>query len=227
MDTFVNPVPGISVSKWLGFDFPLATNPSEYRTPGCRRNMSLGGLEKPAHEAIYGKFGNPGRLQGFPCIGEVFPEQEDPSGHDQIIDIDRPAFIDHTGRLSGSFVKPFAHIPGYVSIVKMYAIGLTNGDGAPKLIWQSGPVSLAPSPVKVANRWYWENPSLEQELIFTAHCVLNPGDWRQLNLNPGIYNLVINWEFWDRSDPNNAKRLPIAGFDEAISFELSAATTRL
>lgn len=230
MDTFVNPVPGISLRKWIGFDFPLATNPKEYNTPGCRKNVDpngVGALEVPAHEAVYGKFGSPPRFQGFPCMGELVPEQEDPWGHDQIIDIDRAAFIDHTGRLSGSFVKSFAHIPGYVSIVKIYVVGLTNGDGSPKLIYNSGPVPLVPSPTKVPNRWYWEDPAKEQELIYTAHCVLNPGDWQGFNLAPGIYNLIINWEFWDRSDPNNAKRLPISGFDEAISFELSAATSRL
>lgn len=235
MDTFVNPVPGISLRKWLGFDFPLATNVKEYQTPGCQKNVDLFGdslkptSEVPAHEAVYGRFGNPKRYQGFPFVGENSPELDegDPRGPDQIIDIDRPAFIDHTARLSGSFVKAFAHIPGYVSIVKMHVVGLTNGNGTPVKIYELGPMALTPSPVKVANKWYWEDSAKEQELICTVHRVLNPGDWTQLGLKPGIYNLIINWEFWDRSDPAKPKRLPISGFDEAVSFELSAATYTL
>jgi hypothetical protein len=129
--------------------------------------------------------------------------------------------------LSGSFVKSFAYIPGYVSIVKMHVVGLTNGDGTPVQIYQLGPMALTPSPVKVANQWYWEDAAKEQELICTAHCVLNPSDWKRLKLEPGIYNLVINWEFWDKSNPEKPKRLPISGFDEAVSFELSAATYML
>lgn len=233
MDTFVNPVPGISLRKWLGFDFPLATTVNEYLTVGCKKNIDLVGAplkptsEVPAHESIYGRFGNPLRYQGFPSMGEVNPEQEDPYGHDQIIDIDRAAYIDHTARLSGSFVKSFASIPGYVSIVKMHIVALTNGTGNPVQIFQLGPTPLAPVAGKPANQWYWEDPATQQELICTAHNVLNPGDWRQRNLVPGIYNLIINWEFWDRSDPANPKRLPISGFDEAVSFELSAATINL
>jgi len=232
MDTFVNPVPGISLNKWIGFDFPLATNVKEYQTIGCQKNVDLFGevqkpsSEVPGHEAVYGRFGNPKRYQGFPCMGESVPEPEDPSGHDQIIDIDRPAYINHTARLSGSFVKSFAYIPGYVSIVKMHVVGLTNGDGSPVQIYQV-PIALTPWAVKVANKWYWEDSAKEQELICTVHRVLNPGDWTQLGLKPGIYNLIINWEFWDKSDPAKPKRLPISGFDEAVSFELSAATTIL
>jgi len=233
MDTFVNPIPGISLRKWIGFDFPLGTRASEYKTTGCFKNVDLKGdsqkptSEVPTQEGVYGKLGSPARYQGFPCMGEVTPEAEDPIGHDQIIDIDRPAFIDHTARLSGSFVKSIAHFPGYVAVVKMNVVSLTNGNGSPIEIFKLGPIPLTPVAGKQANKWYWEDAASEQELICTAHNVITPDVWKRYNLKPGIYNLIINWEFWDNSDPAKSKRLPMSGFDESMSFELCDKTTVL
>ena len=233
MDTFVNPIPGISLRKWVSFDFPLGKKRHEYQTDGCKKNVDLFGdfrkptSEVPTQEGLYGKLGSPRRYQGFPNMGEVRPEAEDPFGPDQIIDIDRPAYIDHTARLSGSFVKSLAHFPGYVSIVKMHIVPLTQGNGTPVQIYNSGPVSLAPVTGKPANKWYWEDLASEHELVCTAHNVLTPGAWRQYNLKAGIFNLVINWEFWDNSNPSKSKRLPMSGFDESVSFELSDKTVNL
>jgi len=233
MDTFLNPIPGISLRKWISFDYPLGTRVDEYRTDECHRNTDLFGDKKkptsevPTQEGIYGKLGSPARYQGFPCMGEVKPEDEDPFGHDQIVDIDRSAFIDHTARLSGSFVKSLAHFPGYVAIVKMNVVALTHGNGTPVQIYKLGPLPLTPVSGRPDNKWYWEDGSRQQELICTAHNVITPAAWKQYGLKPGIYNLVINWEFWDNSDPANSKRLPMSGFDESISFELCDSTIKL
>lgn len=233
MDTFVNPIPGIRLDKALCFDFPLGTTPQEYRTPGCNRNVDLTqptgsgqtpSSEVPAMEGVYGLLGNPKRNQGFPCMAEYpGPEAEDPYPHDQIIDIDRAASFEHTARLSGTFVKYLVQ-SNHRSIVKMTAVALTQNLPAVQL-WNSGFVSLNPM-AEGPNVWYWENPATRSELIFTAHAVINSNRWRELGMQPGIYKLVINWEFWD-IEGNRRDRMPISGFDESMSFELSAATVNL
>jgi len=79
---------------------------------------------------------------------------------------------------------------------------------------------------KGPNVWYWENPATRKELIFTAHAVILRNRWRELGMKPGIYKLVINWEFWD-IEGGRKERMPISGFDESMSFELSDATVDL
>lgn len=223
MHTFVNPVPGIPIWKWLCFDYPV-----DYRTPQCLPNLQPKfGPEVPAIEDIYGKIGVPAKSQGFPIMREYpYPEQEDPNiqpMHDQIIDIDRAAVIDHTGRLSGSFVRYLVQ-DNHKSLVKMYVDPLTNG-GNPMLLWDSGYVPLVPGS-KAPNRWYWNDPNTRQELIFTAHAQIEKSRWQTLNLKPGIYKLIINWEFWDFKQ-NSKERMPMSGFCEALTFELSDATANL
>ncbi len=230
MDTFVNPIPGIRLDKALCFDFPLGTTSKEYRTPGCNRNVDLTqptgpgrtpSSEVPAMEGVYGLLGTPKRNQGFPCIGEYpNPEAEDPSPHDQIIDIDREATFDHTARLSGNFVKYLVQA-NHQSVVKMTMVALTQNI-PPLPLWNSGLISLIPM-TKGPNVWYWENPATRTELIFTAHAVILRNRWRELGIKPGIYKLVINWEFWD-IEGGRKERMPISGFDESMSFELSDAT---
>jgi len=234
MDTFVNPIPGLKLEKMFAFDFPLGQKASDYRTPGCNRNLDLTmpvGLgeiptsEVPTQEGIYGKLGNPKRNQGFPSIVEwPTPEAEDPDSQDQIVDIDREACFDHTGRLSGSFVKYLIQ-SNHISIIKMTVLPLTYGSGSPVLLWESGNVALVPQPAG-PNVWYWEDATKRNELIFTAHAVINPQRWRSLNLKPGIYKLIINWEFWS-VEGTRRERMPISGFDESISFELSDPTVEM
>lgn len=233
MDTFVNPIPGIRLDKMFSFDFPLATKWDEYRISGCKKNIDLNQpngpvdiptSEVPTQEGIYGKLGVPARNQGFPSMAEYpYPEAEDPYAHDQIIDIDRAASFDHTGRLSGSFVKYLIQ-QNHVSNVKITVVPLTNG-GNPILLWQSGDVGLVPQP-KAPNVWYWEDPNSRNELIFTAHAIVQPADWKRLKMEPGIYNLIINWEFW-AINGNRRERMPVSGFDESMTFELSAPTIDL
>ena len=230
MDTFVNPIPGILLRGWFSFDYPLATKWSEYNTPGCRKNIDLnqpvGGGETPSsevptQEGVYGKLGSPKRNQGFPCMYEYpYNEPGDPYPLDQIIDYDRRARFDHTGRLSGSFVKYLIQ-SNHKSIVKMTAVPLTH-PGGPIPLWNSGLVSIVPLAPK-ENVWYWEDPAKQNELIFTAQADLQPHDWHSLTVIPGIYNLIINWEFWAINGPKK-ERMPISGFDESMTFEMSAQT---
>jgi len=235
MDTFTNPMKGMSLDLMFSFDFPLPwdSTTNEYKTPDCLRNVDLTqpagspSSEVPAHEAVYGLCGNPQRHQGFPCIYEVNPENEDPQlepYHDQIIDVDRDSCFDHTGRLSGDLVDIFEGNPNYVSIVKMHIIPLTQGNGAPIEVYNEK-VSLVAAP-EGPNVWYWEDPSDQNELIYTAHLEVLANEWGQYlgNLGPGIYKLIISWEFWDEEDQNNFKRLPMNGFDESMSFQLSDPT---
>lgn len=233
METFVNPIPGLRLCKAFSFDFPLGTRWDEYRTPDCKKNVDLNQpmgpgqtptSEVPAQEGVYGRLGNPLRNQGFPCIAEYpYPEAEDPYSLDQIVDIDRSATFDHTGRLSGSFVKYLIQ-RNHISIVKMTIVPLTQ-NGGPKLLWQSGEVSLVPM-AEAPNVWYWENAATREELIFTAHAIIDPSRWKSLGVEPGIYNLVINWEFWALNG-NTRERMPISGFDESMTFEVSAPTINL
>lgn len=218
MDTFVNPLPGMTIKKWFSFDFPTGIT-----TRGCHANVDLRSGEQPAQEAVYGRLGMPQRDQGYPCMYEVHPEAEDPWRHDQIIDIDRPAAFDHTARLSGSFVKILTHSPNLISIVKMTAVPLTSSSITPIDLYRTGPIALNPTS-NAPNQWYWLNSKSEQELVFTAHAVLREQDWVSKKAEPGIYNLVIKWEFWDTSNQARMERLPISGFDESMTFELSAPT---
>ncbi len=223
MHTFVNPLPGIPVFKWLCFDYPLG-----YRTRKCLPNIDLKySSDKPVVEEIYGQLGVPARAQGHPCMREYpFPEAEDPyirPYHDQIVDVDRATVFDHTGRLSGSFARYLVQA-NHKTIVRMHVVPLTDS-GEPAEIWNSGYVDLMPQ-AEGPNVWYWHDSNTRKELIFTAHAIVEPGKWAGLNLDPGIYKLVINWEFWDFKG-NQKERMPISGFSDAISFELSEPTARI
>lgn len=223
MNTFVNPVPGIPIVKWLCFDYPV-----NYRTRNCLPNLEARfGPEKPAIEDVYGQLGVPAKSQGFPSMREYpYPELEDPNltpMQDQILDLDRDAVIDHTGRLSGSFVKYLVQ-DNHKSLVKMHVTSLTGG-GNPILIWESGLVALVPV-AQAPNVWYWKDPATRAEMVFTAQAHIEKSRWRALNLKPGIYKLIVNWEFWDFKN-NGKERMPISGFCEALTFELSAGTVDL
>ena len=227
MDTFVNPSPGIELSNWFAFDFPMPVDrgTKEYLTPECHWNVDVvTSSERPTHEGVYGKYGNPKRNQGFPCIYETKPQsgQGDPTEHDQIIDITTEACIDHTGRLSGSFVKWLEGNKEYQSRAKFHIVPLTFGSGSPVLLGQTDWIPLV-AQKEAANVWYWENEKTEEELIFTAHTIIKPSFWK--NEHPelaqeGVFKLIVSWEFCNRKDPEKPVRMPISGFDESMSFQL-------
>ena len=173
-------------------------------------------FEAPAVEQLYGKLGTPPKEQGHPVLREYGPEPEDPNIPpylDQIVDIDRRVRVDYTARLSGSFVKFLTC--EYRSVVKMDAHPLT-ADGATIALCPPIHRSLTAG-ANSPNVWYWKDAT-KDELIFTAQTTFNP---REVRLNAGhMYKLLIRWEFYDKQ----GARMPISGFNEAITFEVSKAT---
>jgi hypothetical protein len=217
LSSFVNPLPDLRVRHLLQFDYP-----ADYHAPRCLPNINV---EAPGAEAIYGLLGTPPKEQGHPCIREQRPEAEDPRirpYQDQVLDIDRPIQINHTGRLSGSFVKYIAHDP-YFSVVKIYVDPVAPA-GSPPIRLSQNQEKLKPQ-AQAPNVWYWNDPATRNELLYTAHVVIqNP---RAAGLRPEqVYKLVCKWEFWDESGQRR-ERMPISGFNEAVAFEVIAATENM
>lgn len=219
MDTFVNPLPGMSIFKILGFDFPAHR---DYHATGCPSNLNppKGGPEAPGVEDIYGPLGYPRREQGFPLMREAVPEAEDPRYHDQIVDKDREWLIFHTGRLSGSFVQYLIQ-SNHKSKIKIHAHPLDNDN--PTVLLFELEIPLVPG-ANAPNTWFWLNPDTRSELLCTIRTAI-PKDWN--GMVPGIYKLVVNWEFWDYKDAQTKVRMPMSGFCSAISFELTPGTVTL
>jgi len=201
-----------STNHVLIFDFPVG-----YHATGTRPNQDYN--QTPAKEALYGLVGVPAKEQGHPHISEEFPpEAEDAASQDQIVDADRRIVICHTGRLSGSFAQYLAH-DGYVSRIKVYAHPLTGG-GAPILLHTHN-VDLQPQP-QAPNVWYWRNPATLAELLQSVRVDVDAG---AAGLDrEEVYKLVSKWEFWDVRRPGNERRMPISGFDDAVSFNVINAT---
>jgi hypothetical protein len=218
---FVNPLPRLYAFHLLQFDFPAD---KRYCAPATLPNVNV---EAPLIEAVYGRLGTPRQEQGHPLLREVpYPEAEDPgypNYHDQIIDIDRNARIYNTGRLSGSFVKYLAH-DTYKSIVRIDAHPLThNGDVVSIARIEA---TLKPAP-PAANVWFWKDPKQRNELLFTARADFDPNSVGRTRLEPeNVYKLIIRWEFWDTS-VKPAERMPMSGFNEFISFQVSQKTQNL
>lgn len=223
METFVNPLPGMSIFKILGFDFPAHR---DYHAKDCPPNLNppRGGPEAPGVEDIYGRLGYPPREQGFPLIREALPGPEDPGispFHDQIVDMGREWLIFHTGRLSGSFVQYLVQ-SNHKSRIKMHAHPLDNDN--PTVLLFDLEIPLVASESKLPNTWFWLDPNTRSELLCTAKADIRK-DWN--GMVPGIYKLVVNWEFWDYKDAQKKVRMPMSGFCSAISFEICIANTPL
>jgi len=220
MDTFVNPLPGMSIFKILGFDFPAHP---DYHAKDCPPNLNppRGGPEAPGVEDIYGRLGYPRREQGFPLIREAVPEGEDPKiepCHDQIVDKDREWLIFHTARLSGSFVEYIVQ-SNHKSRIKIHAHPLDSDNPTVQLYDRE--ITLEATAGQAPNTWFWLHTN---ELLCTVRAAI-PKDWN--GMVPGIYRLVVNWEFWKYKDTKTKVRMPMSGFCSAISFELTPGTSDL
>ena len=222
MQSFVNPLPNLRVSHFLQFDFPVAQRLYSAPWP-CLPNANL---EPPGTEYLYGKLGTPKQEQGHPCLRELpFPEGEDPGWpyyHDQVLDLDRGISFNHTGRLSGSFVKYLAH-DQYQSIVKMSAHPVTSGGSVINIDSTQKPLTPAAAGPNV---WFWKDEKARNELIYTAHINLDPDEVAAKFKPENVYKLVCRWEFWDYSTRERA-RMPISGFDEAVAFEVIHRTDNM
>jgi hypothetical protein len=215
-DQFVNPSPNTPLKHVLAFDFPA--HKDLYRAKNCLANINI---DAPAIEQMYGLLGTPGREQGHPCIrefalGEQVPvEAEDPNVfpyQDQVVDIERGIEINFTGRLSGSFAKYLANDKFY-SRVRMFAHPLAPAEGNPVEIYDKT-VSLDPA-AEGPNVWFWLGPA-KLELLYTAHARINAVSYLK---SEQIYKLIAKWEFYEK-DGKKLNRMPISGFDEAVTFEV-------
>lgn len=223
MSTFVNPLPGTPIFKWIGFDFPADTR---YRAKGCLPNLNpKKGPEAPMVEDVYGRLGYPPMEQGFPIMREhPYPEEEDPKlwpFHDQIIDRDREACIWHTGRLSGSFAKYIVQ-SDHKSLIKMHANPIDHsGPIVPLYNEEKELVPQTPLP----DQWFWLDPKTESELLYTARAIIGKDTYRKME--PGIYTLVVNWEFLDYKKGGPPATMPMSGFCDEITFKLTPGTKNL
>ena len=220
-EVFVNPLPGVQIQKYLSFDFPtlpLTNGRNLYEGQDFMGNITL---EDPAIVELYSLLGTPGRQQGHPKIREVDPEAEDPNDperfrdHDQVLDYDRRIRINHTGRLSGSFVKYIADC-GYCSKIKLIATDVTDNNVPSKTLAEQVN-DLTPMPQGL-NQWFWLDANTRQELVFNLDVQIAAQDYFE---REHVYKLVVKWEFWSK---DGRERLPISGFDEAISFEIITKT---
>ena len=228
-ESFVNPLPGLNVSHFMAFDFPTvfnsATGGNLYEGAFRTGNIQI---ERPAIEELYGPLGNPARPQGHPLIRERDPEAEDPTvvvpgqpqQHDQVLDIDKAIQINHTGRLSGSFVR-FIADPGYCSRIKVIATNVTD-PSKPPLTLEDRTDPLTPV-AKNVNVWYWQNPATRQELVFTLNVLVRDPKAAGFCAED-VYKLIVKWEFREK---HTGDRMPISGYDEAISFEVISQTVDL
>lgn len=254
---FVNPAPNQRVERYFSFDFPCAGIGEEVEQPPASAGLqgycpyvntappAYGNvnLRATATEALFGKIGYPKKEQGHPFIREKYPESEDPDefggvGLDQTVDIDRGFFVDHTGRLSGSFIELLASKPHF-SVVEVSAAASGAADiPLARLINWLEPES------EDANVWYWRVPDARNELLYTAHVVIEDPTNIIVDGNAGklisetVYHLTFKWKFYKwigngaapdtppdpRKNPKAAQRLGISGFDEAMRFEVIGGT---
>jgi hypothetical protein len=224
-EMFVNPLPQLRVAHLLQFDFP-ADKPEvrrkKYHANDCLPNINI---EPPGVEEMYGMLGTPAREQGHPCICESpGPEPEDPHRfphQDQVLDFDREIRIDHTGRLSGCFVKYLAQ-DEYRSKVRIFVHHLGPSAGPP-IELATIDDTLEPGP-DAPNSWFWLDPRARSELIYSAHTIVVPEKAGLEKEN--VYKLVSKWEFWDHSG-QEPQRMPMSGFNEAVAFEVTSGSAIL
>lgn len=252
-DQFVNPSPNLPLSHFIAFDFPCEEIGEGVIQAGSYSAVNTFGnvnLKAPGIEQLYGTLGNPPREQGHPfmkqyagALGGKDLEAKDPglpTFHDQVLDIDRGIQIDHTGRLSGSFVEFLASKP-FFSVVKVSAVPhapvVASSQSIPLATFTRWLEPAANGP----NVWFWRAGSSSQELLFTLHIRID-----DLSQIPGgasfqpeaVYKLVVQWKFWKYTgqppypgtppdDPQFRTRLPLSGFDEAMSFEVISATKNM
>ena len=253
-EQFVNPVPTQRITKYLSFDFPcdpVAGGIGVEPPPGGQGSGSYVAftnnpkaygnvnLNTPGIEQLYGPLGNPPRQQGHPFVRENPPEPGDPPPfpvgnvtHDQIVDIDHGFIIDHTARLSGSFVEFLASEPFY-SVITVRVHDLTAGGffalgSSPFRNW------LTPSPEEI-NVWYWRFPDVQRELLQTRQIEIDDPAAAGFK-EEHLYKLVFRWAFYKYTGPlpypalpplpagGDARRLEISGFDESMNFQVVRAT---
>lgn len=249
-EQFVNPSPNLKVEGFLFFDFPceyigegvasapISAGSGHYSAVGCFGNVNLAA---PITERLYGKLGNPQLEQGHPFMREYDPsaaivrEAEDPESHDQVVDIDRGIQIDHTGRLSGSFIEAISSKP-YFSQVIVSAVSVAPVEAVTASIPLHTIRTWLEPQAEAPNVWFRRAGTTTNELLFSAHVMIDSP--LQMGFIPeSVYKLVYQWKFYKCTDVpypdevpepgRNTERLGISGFDEAIAFEVIGQTEDL
>jgi hypothetical protein len=101
----------------------------------------------------------------------------------------------------------------------VYAHPLTTNE-APTLLYDRE-ATLEPQ-AETPNAWYWRNATTMAELLHTVRVNVDPN---QVNLKAEeVYKLVSKWEFWDTRRENDKRRMPISGFDDAVTFNVVSGT---
>ena len=216
LQSFVAPLPQLRVRHLLQFDFP-----AEYHAKGTIPNIKV---EPPAIEEMYGKLGTPPMEQAHPSILEYRPGYEDSknaSHQYQTLEIDQKIQVCHTGRLSGNFVKYIAKSQ-YHSNVEIYAIPIAPSIGNPIPLYNENRKLEARN--DGANVWYWKDPAARIELLYTAQAIIDPKE-KSFQAEQ-IYKLNCKWSFWDYSGTSK-ERMPISGFDGAVTFEVIQKTKEM
>ena len=213
LQSFVTPLPELRVRHLLQFDFP-----AEYHADGTFPNVHI---VPPAIEEMFGRLGTPAMEQAHPSISDYRPGNEDSRNSRQpclTVDIDQRTQICHTARLSGHFVKYIAKST-YRSIVEIYGVPVAPSIGSPiPLYREERPLEAREGG---PNAWHWKEPAARMELIYTAQAVFTPRD-KGFQAEQ-ICKLVCKWGFWDYSAAAK-ERMPISGFDEAVTFEVIQRT---
>jgi hypothetical protein len=216
LQSFVTPLPQWRVHHLLQFDFP-----AEYHAKGTLPNIKV---EPPAIEEMYGKLGTPPMEQAHPSILEYRPGYADAksaSHQFQTLEIDHTIQISHTARLSGHFVKYIAKSQ-YHSLVQIYAFPIAPSVGSPITLYNED--RRLEGRTDGPNAWYWKDPDARMELIHTAQAIIDPKE--KGFQTEQIYKLVCKWAFWDCSGTAK-ERMPISGFDEAVTFEVIQKTKEM
>lgn len=210
--TGLNPVGMMGITKLGSFDFPVKVHAN-----GCLPNVDPQGIH-PHIETWYGQFGDPKRQQGWPVIIEDTPEVEDPNVApwiDMIIDIDQPATIYHTGRLSGSMAVEVADNTHYSRIIA-HAVPYKGGS-AVQLLDVTQQMSAT---TNQANHWFWYTNGAKHELVQTRQISFDPA---QMLKAGEVYKLLIEWEFYHEVNGTRHHE-PFCGFDDSITFKVNEAT---
>lgn len=180
-------------------------------------------------------FGTPPLRQGWATMYEdgTPPEEEDPdaSPHvDLTLDRDRGIVINHTGRISGRMVELVLN--GTFECRIMVTAHPLRGAVRVDPLHDTGWVTVEANSTHVANQWYLLTPS---NLVYTLRVVIPPSathpnddvdDPRYPFVVPGVYRLIIDWDFRHKvaGTPDYHYEV-LGGFDHNLVFRVGYKTS--
>ena len=240
----IMPITQVGVNLMGAFDFPRPQQPATparpllVHPPNTHSNVPSGYDAHTATERWYAPagFGTPQRRQGWAAVYESgAPEPEDVddptippytlnSRPDLMIDFDYEICIDHTGRFSGLMVQ-LIDDGNHEFRIQAWAHPLNQPNPAPILLNPATPWTVinGQGNPPAANTWYYFQAN---ELVYTLPLVVPPANLlAEMNL-PGIYRLVIDWEFRHTAAGGGVPHYePFGGFDANTIFRIGHPTT--